>query len=227
MQKSLTPPWLALIGVATLITSAAVVAPWIVVFHGPLSKTPQDWGAFGDYFGGVLSPILMMLTILVAFQTIRQQQREISQLSRESSKHDLLEIIKMVETDFQDELKRININHVVNGVETQLTGEDVLLRPSFYGSFKKLMKPMQSVVEQGNKEEQTSIDPNEIYLSETFSLAAGHLNQLRMYVQAYQDVSNNNGMTKYFERKYKLAFTRFNDAGFPIEKITFASPAPH
>jgi hypothetical protein len=50
-------------------------------------------------------------------------------------------------------------------------------------------------------------------------MAAGHLNQLGQYVEAYGEVTNTNALAKYFERKYKLAFDRFIEAGFNVQRI--------
>lgn len=30
-----------------------------------LSKSPADWGVLGDYFGGILNPIISLLTLIV------------------------------------------------------------------------------------------------------------------------------------------------------------------
>lgn len=64
------------VAIATLITPPAF---YIRNFWGhPLSQSPSDWGVFGDYVGGVLNPIIGLLTLIatvfLAFIVYRYQR---------------------------------------------------------------------------------------------------------------------------------------------------------
>jgi hypothetical protein len=49
--------------------------PWVLTFGmNPVSLDPADWGAFGDYFGGVLSGPLALAGFLALLVTITQQR---------------------------------------------------------------------------------------------------------------------------------------------------------
>lgn len=58
-----------IIGIGSLISLIAIVAPiyfYINDFHDlPRSSNPSDWGTFGDFFGGILNPIISLLTLIV------------------------------------------------------------------------------------------------------------------------------------------------------------------
>jgi len=61
------PKWI--IGIASLIALLAIAAPiyyYVKDFHGlQRSSNPPDWGSFGDFFGGILNPIISLLTLIV------------------------------------------------------------------------------------------------------------------------------------------------------------------
>lgn len=49
----------------------------------PISNNPLDWGPFGDFFGGVLNPILGFFSFLALLYTIHIQQQELRLTRRE------------------------------------------------------------------------------------------------------------------------------------------------
>lgn len=66
-------PWV--IGGAALILSIA----YIWVFHElPAKESPPAWGAFGDYVGGLLNPLVSTFTLIVAVKVWRQQKIEMA-----------------------------------------------------------------------------------------------------------------------------------------------------
>lgn len=46
-------------------------------FQGPLSADNGTWGQFGDYMGGVVNPLLGLITIWLLVGTLAQQQRAV------------------------------------------------------------------------------------------------------------------------------------------------------
>lgn len=72
-----------IIVIATLITIIVIAAPiyfYVKDFHALQRSTdPADWGTFGDYFGGILNPIISLLTLIVtvviAFYLSRIEKR--------------------------------------------------------------------------------------------------------------------------------------------------------
>lgn len=53
-------------------------------FGGSFSRNPEDWAAFGNYFGGVLAPIMGFGSIVLLVTTIMQQEFRLVKLHEES-----------------------------------------------------------------------------------------------------------------------------------------------
>ena len=78
-----------LVGTAIIIASVVVFHLFVGIGH-PLSGSGQDWGVFGDYFGGVVGALFSFLSVLLIVYTIDQQNVQIASARDESLKRDLL-----------------------------------------------------------------------------------------------------------------------------------------
>ncbi len=67
---SLKNYWPALVGALSMLVLAAV---YRMHFGGDLSREQSDWASFGNYLAGILGPFLMLLTVLLLIDTLRQQ----------------------------------------------------------------------------------------------------------------------------------------------------------
>lgn len=56
-----------------VIVVLGVFALYLSVFNDGLSKRPDSWSAFGSYLGGVLGPIVSLVTLLAILRTIGLQ----------------------------------------------------------------------------------------------------------------------------------------------------------
>lgn len=54
-----------------------VVVFYFANFHNGLSKTNADWGAFGDYVGGILNPVIAAFAFYLIAKTYELQKREL------------------------------------------------------------------------------------------------------------------------------------------------------
>lgn len=58
-----------IIGIVSIIAFTAMILPILFYVENfqdfNLSKNPADWGVLGDYFGGILNPIISLLTLIV------------------------------------------------------------------------------------------------------------------------------------------------------------------
>lgn len=52
-------------------------------FPGPITTEADKWGAFGDFFGGVLNPIVGVITLVLLVKTLLSQQEAIQLQSEE------------------------------------------------------------------------------------------------------------------------------------------------
>lgn len=62
-----------LAGVFALLTFAI----YVVNFGSSLSSDRDDWGVFGDYLGGVLNPVIGLVTVFLVLINVRLQRQEL------------------------------------------------------------------------------------------------------------------------------------------------------
>jgi len=61
------------IGLLALISAAIAVIPYLYSFsERPISTVPAEWGAFGAYIGGLLSPILSFFALIGLLLTLHE-----------------------------------------------------------------------------------------------------------------------------------------------------------
>lgn len=70
---------------------ALVVGAYVIGFHDhDFSKDPSEWGALGDYLGGVINPLTSLLALYFLIKTYQAQKDELSETKRalqESAEH--------------------------------------------------------------------------------------------------------------------------------------------
>ena len=92
----------------------AVVALLFVHFVGygaTLSDSGDDWGVFGDYFGGTAGTILAFISVLLLVYTINQQRYEIQVSRDEAFKLDVLQHVSKADEEIERWLRRpISVN---------------------------------------------------------------------------------------------------------------------
>ncbi len=75
-KPKLQEKWGALLTVglaALLVTLLIVLSLYLLVFNDGLSLSADKWSAFGSYFGGVLGPIVSLVTLFAVMRTIGLQ----------------------------------------------------------------------------------------------------------------------------------------------------------
>ena len=89
--------WLLLL--PTAIASSAVLAYAYTFQSLPATQNPSAWGTFGDYMGGLLNPLVSILTLFVAISVWRLQKdeleltrKELAQTRQEQRFFDLLNV---------------------------------------------------------------------------------------------------------------------------------------
>jgi large-conductance mechanosensitive channel len=56
---------------------------YFAYFHNGLSEKNEVWGTFGDYFGGILNPVIAAFALYLIVETYKLQKQE-SKLSRDA-----------------------------------------------------------------------------------------------------------------------------------------------
>lgn len=66
-----------------LVIVIAVLSPLVITFYDmQIAKDLSLWGAFGDYFGGILNPIVALTALWWLIQSVRMQKQELQDTRR-------------------------------------------------------------------------------------------------------------------------------------------------
>ncbi|UCP00061.1 hypothetical protein LF844_09690 [Metapseudomonas lalkuanensis] len=88
-------------GAFALLAIALVAGRYISVFSASVVADQEKWGQFGDYFGGILNPILSFFAFLAVLYTLHEQKRSGEESVREGRLFHLLssnvEILRSME----------------------------------------------------------------------------------------------------------------------------------
>ncbi len=130
----------------------------------------------------------------------------------QSHKSDLLNAVEQVEHDYEAHMNSTVIDAAELG--DNVTAHEVasnILIPKWH--WEKLLIERHELERQAFCNDQ-DLDMRLIRLYHCFGVGAGHLNQLRICVQEHDRIADNNVMTKYYARKYGVAFERFMEQGW-------------
>jgi hypothetical protein len=81
-MRKLGPPWLWAIALVVMLLIAGVALRYISIFSSRISASQETWGQFGDYFGGVLNPILSFFAFCALLYTVNLQLKASSEASK-------------------------------------------------------------------------------------------------------------------------------------------------
>ena len=66
------------VGIVVAVCTALVIGAYLFVFREGLAPpTHEAWGQFGDYFGGLLNPVMGMATVVLVITSINMQRKEL------------------------------------------------------------------------------------------------------------------------------------------------------
>lgn len=92
--------WLSWILAFAASITVSIFMFYFINFNGGLSSEHERWGAFGDFIGGTLNPILSFMALIALLLTIVLQNRQIEISSNE------LELSRKERQATREELKR-------------------------------------------------------------------------------------------------------------------------
>lgn len=118
--------WIIGVSAICLVSSAAVY--WYMLHHNGVSSDPAHWGQMGDYFGGVLNPLLAFFSLLTICYTLALQIEESAKTTRfnavQKFESMLFEMIRM----HRDNLASVDLwSKGQNGQSRETNGRDCLL----------------------------------------------------------------------------------------------------
>jgi hypothetical protein len=204
--------------IGLIVCATVVLLPWLFRFSdsGGLSTSPDDWADFGSYIGGTLSSLVAALALIALLYTISQQHRQIKILRRQASKEDIIHSIDRLERDLDKILDGVNIVIKYDNDSQSTSARDILFKPSAIGYQQAINSDKELLNYQHNPNYQSKI-----VLFEVFGLAAGELNQIRLYAEGLKELESKTGtsiVARYYYRKYKIAYSRLYDSGILTTK---------
>ncbi|MHC6655524.1 hypothetical protein [Aeromonas salmonicida] len=97
-------------GITVGIGVAFATLIYIINFHDhSLSNDPANWGVLGDYFGGVINPILSFATLIFVAMTYITQKAELSKAKQSAERADEL---REISTNAQISLARSYVKQI-------------------------------------------------------------------------------------------------------------------
>jgi len=105
-----------------------VVGFYFYNFHASLSGENADWGAFGSYFGGILSPIISGVAVYLIAKTYALQKRELGELKKAQAKQIELSALTAI---LNSNLTNIGILQTEKSALQKDFGDEVLLKAEY------------------------------------------------------------------------------------------------
>lgn len=198
------------VGIAAL----AVVA-YVAYFSHHAVGGPDDWAAFGDYFGGLLNPAIGIVTVVLVVKTLqatrseadltRQQlQQQIAHSQRELQ---LSEMHKRLEGVYGEwtracEAKASNVYRLIPGTTNQAqliphgpkTVGEALNHPEFQEESRKLVDSIVGAAYDG-------------YWKKDYSRFAELLMEMSDYCDQYEAAAGNSILADYYRKRVFMAAT--------------------
>lgn len=138
---------------AALLLMAAIVTAYLDMFG--LNRVPDQatWGAFGDYFGGILNPVFALFAFLGVLWSLDIQIKQVRQLSIDRQAEEVLVVIKDIDSRIRELMEivvggvgtdKLKIHHMVAEAER---GAGVLGNSDSYTQFVYIARQPGSIVE--------------------------------------------------------------------------------
>jgi uncharacterized membrane protein len=85
-ESSVVPAWLQLMIGLVALSALIMLVKYLVTFGVSTSGSQEVWGQFGDFFGGILNPLLSSLTLAAVLVTMRLQSKELKVAQQENKR---------------------------------------------------------------------------------------------------------------------------------------------
>ena len=97
--------WISLIAATAMaVLLGSFFVYWIYFGGRQISRTPQDWGPFKDFIGGITNPIISLFALLAVLLTLMVQstqsqatREELDNLKKEAKKSDIYRTLQVLE----------------------------------------------------------------------------------------------------------------------------------
>lgn len=131
----------------------AIIAAYLDMFGFNRASDQAIWGAFGDYFGGILNPVFALFAFLGVLWSLDMQIKQMRQLSIDRQAEEVLLVIKDIDSRIRELMEvvvggvgtdQLKIHHMVAEAER---GAGVLGSSDSYSKFVFIARQSGSIVE--------------------------------------------------------------------------------
>lgn len=91
--------------VGILVFIAIIIASYLATFGLTPSHEHAVWGAFGDYFGGILNPVFAVLAFFGVLWSIGLQTKQMGQFALDKQSDEILQVVKNIDAQLSELLK--------------------------------------------------------------------------------------------------------------------------
>ena len=204
--------------VAAFTGGALVVGAYVFRFHAWDIGNPEQWAHFGDFIGGVLNPLIGVITIVLVVMTLRATRLESSRT--QDQMRGQVEILKndQIRLDLQKRLDgvlaewnrmmdqiaddKVQTRQVGFGNISRHTVREVLEDPHVIYTMRKLNKASPGMGE--------FVAPN---WKDAFGNLLPLLSELDEYCRDYEAETQSRRLTKYYKSRVIVAVRALNAAG--------------
>ena len=198
-----------------------MLATYFGNFHGDFGDQ-SDFGAFGDFFGGILNPMLTFLTILLLLRQLRLQRSELNatakelrataEIHEENMKHS--RAVDIYEKTYEKYSKAIqNFNNSLNYNFVSLSKDGAALTVTQRTEAQLVGKPMveislRKLKEEGEKIQIALYSADGNFFLDKLKLALNHSVQLAHEVYTFAEEYQRPGVNNLL---YLKQFEKFNE----------------
>ncbi|PWE40261.1 hypothetical protein [Pseudomonas prosekii] len=93
----MSPRFILIVAGVALSFMATVVAVYLNMYGISRVYDQAKWGAFGDYFGGILNPIFAMFAFLGVLWSLDLQMKQVRQLALDKKADEILQVVKDID----------------------------------------------------------------------------------------------------------------------------------
>lgn len=93
----MSPRFILIVAGVALSFMAAVVAVYLDMYGVSRVYDQAKWGAFGDYFGGILNPIFALFAFLGVLWSLDLQMKQVRQLALDKKADEILQVVKDID----------------------------------------------------------------------------------------------------------------------------------
>jgi uncharacterized membrane protein len=96
---------LVIILIFAVVLVSGILAAYVSSFGYKPSDNQAIWGAFGDYFGGILNPLFALFAFIALLWSLHLQSQQLAEIRLDKQGEEILQVIKDIDSKITELLK--------------------------------------------------------------------------------------------------------------------------